>query len=141
MKIATKTLSIDTKSPIEIIDITDKVYDFCSKNPVKEGVLLVSSIHTTAAIRINEACPGLEKDIQIFFERLVPSKSEYSHNQITNDGRPNAHSHLINYLLGGSESLPVSDGRPVLGTWQRVFFLELDGARNGRNVRLTLIGE
>lgn len=137
----TTTLKLTTKSSIQLIEITSQVEDFCQSQKVQNGLVVVSSHHTTAAISINEKCEKLEKDFINFVAKLAEPKENYFHNKSPIDNRPNAHSHLLKYLMSTSETVVIRDGKLSLGQWQRIFFVELDGARKKREVHLMIMGE
>ena len=125
-----------TKAP-EFIDITDDVRDAISQSGVREGTVTVFSRHTTAAVVINENEPLLLKDMARFLRRTAPEDGHYSHNDfvvrtanMTEDECPNGHSHCQHLFLGTSETVPVADGQPLFGRWQRVFMIELDRPRS-----------
>jgi secondary thiamine-phosphate synthase enzyme len=129
-------LDIDTAEPIQFIDLTDYINQHLVENEVERGTVTVFSRHTTAAIKINEAEELLLEDFKLMLRELCPAGRGYNHNDmirrkppIALDERPNAHSHLMHLLLSTSETIPVIDGRLALGTWQRVFMVELDGPR------------
>ncbi len=128
-------MDIQTTARTELIDITDRVRGLVKDSGVKEGICVASTRHTTSSLIINENERGLRKDILEMLEILVPENKSYAHNQIDN----NADSHLRAVLLGNSVSIPVEDGHLVLGTWQSIFFVELDGPRN-RSVNVKVIG-
>ncbi len=116
-----KAIMIETRSRMEVLDITSEV----EKNIEKEdGLALVYTPHTTTALVINEAESGLIEDIMNILRILVP-RAEYKHNRIDN----NADAHLRACLLGNSVVVPVENGSLKLGTWQRILFIELDGPR------------
>jgi len=127
-------LKIDTSKRIELVDITSQVQEEVSKNEITEGICFISTRHTTAGIIINENESGLKEDILDLLNKLVPDGAGYRHDRIDN----NADSHLKAVLLGASEALPVSAGKLELGTWQRIFFAEMDGPRS-RTVNVTLL--
>ena len=127
-------MDIQTKTRIELIDMTDPVRAAVKESGIKDGICLISTRHTTASIIVNENERGLRKDILDLLEELVPENKNYAHNSIDN----NADSHLRAVLLGMSQTIPVEDGHLVLGTWQSIFFVELDGPRN-RTVNVTVI--
>ena len=127
-------LKIETSKRIELIDITSEVQEEIMKSEVPEGICVISTRHTTAGIIINENETGLKEDILALLKKLVPTDAEYMHDRIDN----NADSHLRAMLLGASETLPVSEGKLELGTWQRIFFAEMDGPRS-RTVNITLL--
>jgi secondary thiamine-phosphate synthase enzyme len=128
-------LKIETTKRIELIDITSEVQQEIMKREVSEGICIISTRHTTAGIIINENESGLKEDIMNLLQKLVPTGAGYRHDRIDN----NADAHLRALLLGASEALPISQGKLELGSWQSVFFAEMDGPRN-RTVDLTVLG-
>ena len=134
MTIKSNSLIINTSRNFEIIDITSKVNELID---IENGIVSIFSRHSTSAIVVNENERGLLKDLEITLDSIVTDKFSYNHDRIDN----NARSHLKSFLLSSSECLPVKDGRLDLGTWQSVFFIELDGPRRGRTVTLTMVGE
>lgn len=127
-------LDIQTTTRTELIDITDRVRAAVMDSGVKEGMCAIMTRHTTCSIIINENERGLRTDIISMLEKLIPQDQNYAHDQIDN----NAHSHLRAILLGMSEIIPIEDGHMVLGTWQSIFFVELDGPRK-RNVNIKIL--
>ncbi len=124
------TFNIDTSERDEMIDITDGVASIVSDMP-KAGAVLVTSLHTTAAISVNE---GYDPDVCADLLRaLAPlaDRDDYEHDEGNSD------SHLKVALLGASQLVPVTNGRLQLGKWQRIFFCEFDGPRKGRTVVVT----
>ena len=134
MTIETHSLKIDTNRNFEIIDITSKINDLID---VDEGIISIFSKHSTSAIVVNENEQGLLKDLEFALDNLVSDKFSYQHDRIDD----NARSHLKSFLLSSSECLPIKNGKLDLGTWQSVFFIELDGPRRARTVSLTILGE
>jgi secondary thiamine-phosphate synthase enzyme len=130
----TLQLKIETSKHIELVDITSQVQEEVRKSEISEGICLISTRHTTAGIIINENESGLKEDILDLLNKLVPAGAGYRHDRIDN----NADSHLKAVLFGASEALPVSGGKLELGTWQRIFFAEMDGPRS-RTVNVTLL--
>lgn len=116
--------SIQTRKKTELIDITERVCSL-AEGKAKEGICLVYTPHTTAAIIINEFEPLLESDFLNVFEKLVP-KGNYAHNSIDD----NAEAHLKSGILGCERAIPIENGRLMLGTWQRIIFCEFDGPRS-----------
>ncbi len=127
-------MDIQTKTRTELIDITDRVRAEVTESGIKDGICVISTRHTTGSIVINENERGLGSDILEMLETLVPENKSYAHNRIDN----NADAHLRATLLGNSATLPIEGGHLVLGTWQSIFFIELDGPRN-RSVNVTII--
>lgn len=134
-------IDLSTTSRFSLIDITDQVEHIVQAQHYQRGMLLVQSLHTTACIRINEKCEALQKDLESFFEKIAPYQEDYHHNKVAVDDRPNAASHLVSYLLSSSETVTIKEGKLLLGDWQRIFFVELDGPRTSRKVHLTFMGE
>ena len=127
-------MDIQTKTRTELIDITDRVRAVVKDSGIKDGICVITTPHTTCGIIVNENESGLRADILDVLESLVPENKKYAHNSIDN----NAEAHLRAVLLGNSKTIPLEDGHPVLGTWQSIFFVELDGPRN-RIVNVKLI--
>lgn len=124
-------MELTVKTPKRgLIDITEKI----EKNIDDGNLVHIFVPHTTAALLINENEPGLLKDIEELFERLIPENGTYLHNRIDN----NAHAHLRSIILANSLLIPMEGGRLLLGTWQRVFLVEWDGPRE-RKVIISVI--
>jgi secondary thiamine-phosphate synthase enzyme len=142
-----RRLALETHEPIEFLDITDDVADIVRSAGVRDGVVTIFSRHTTAAVRIQEDEPMLLEDFRVFLKRLAPAQDHYRHNDFRartvhmhEDERPNGHAHCLQLLLGTSETVPVFDGELQLGTWQRIFLVELDGPRPRREVLVQVLG-
>ena len=131
------SLVINSRTRFQIIDITSYINEKIDKSSVSLGLINIFAKHTTSSIIINENEEGLGYDIQNLLYDLIPESNEYSHDLIDH----NAHSHLKSLFLSPQETVPIVDGRMDLGTWQSVFFIELDGPRHGRTISLTIIGE
>lgn len=129
-----KTITVDTNDGVELINITSKVQDIITSNNIGNALVNISTKHTTTGIIINEDERGLKEDIINLYERLIPF-DDYRHDRIDN----NARSHLKSLLSNPNQTLPVIDGRISLGTWQSIFFVELDGPRKGRRIDITII--
>ena len=134
MTVKSYSIKIDTNKNFEIIDITSKINELID---IDEGIISIFSRHSTSAIVVNENESGLLSDLEFMLNNLVSDKFSYQHDRIDN----NARSHLKSFLLSSSECLPIKNGRLDLGTWQSVFFIELDGPRANRTVTLTMVGE
>ncbi|MCX6088124.1 MAG: secondary thiamine-phosphate synthase enzyme YjbQ [Caldiserica bacterium] len=118
-------LEIETTSHTEMIDITAEIAAAISKNNVKSGVCTIFVPHTTAGVTLNEnADPSVRKDFINVFEKLIPKYERYSH------AEGNAPAHIKSSIFGSSLNIIIEDGKPVLGTWQGIFFCEFDGPRN-----------
>lgn len=120
-------------------DITDEVARIISQSKVRTGVAQLFNVGSTAALGTIEYEPGLEADLPEILDKLVPPSRHYGHEQAWHDG--NGHSHLQATLLGPSLTVPIREGRPVLGTWQQVFHLECDVKPRQRTVLVTVLGE
>ena len=127
-------MDIQTNTCFELIDITDRVRGLVKESGITDGICVISTRHTTCSIIINENERGLRSDILGMLEKLIPQDQNYTHDQIDN----NAHSHLRAILLGMSEIIPIEDGHLVLGTWQSIFFVELDGPRS-RTINIKIL--
>ena len=140
------TIRIETQHPTQFIDLTPDLEAFVAASGIQAGLLNVQSLHTTAAIVVNEHEPLLLMDMAGLLQRLAPTDAAYRHDNITLrtvncvlGEPPNGHSHCRALLLGSTAALNVIDGELQLGRWQRVFLVELDGPRT-RDVSLLLIG-
>ena len=128
-------ISIATGDSFEVSDISEKVSTVVKDSGILEGTVSITSLHTTCALTVNENEERLFDDIRDYFLRLVPAKSAYKHNDLhlrTNippDEPENAHSHLIAMMLGNSEVVTVHSGELVLGRYQSILLLEMDGPR------------
>ena len=141
MKILRTRIEFETVNPIQILDITEQVRDWLNTTGVRDGLLTVTSLHTTARVNVNEREPELQKDMVTWLKRFVPCDGDWLHNRVAVDGRDNAHSHILGLFMNSSESIPVTGGEMVLGGWQAIFFIELDGPRERRGLELQIMGE
>jgi secondary thiamine-phosphate synthase enzyme len=137
MKSHTKYLVFNTKNRREYINITDEVAQAVAESGVREGLTLVSAMHITASVYVNDAEDGLIADIDEWLEKLAPMRPDYRHHQT---GEDNGDAHLKNLLMHHQVLLPITNGRLDLGTWQQVYYAEFDGRRRKR-VILKVIGE
>ena len=136
MEIEKFVLNKGSNKRVEIIDMTQDINDILTKSKIKDGLINVFAKHSTAGIVINENESGLVKDFQNAMESLIPENNNYLHDRIDN----NADSHIRSFFIGSSETIPVENGHLSLGTWQSIFFVELDGPRNRKFV-ITVMGE
>lgn len=137
MKALTKYLVFNTKNRREYINITDEVAQAVADSGVKEGMVLVSAMHITAAVYVNDAEDGLIADIDEWLEHLAPTRADYRHHQT---GEDNGDAHLKNLLMHHQVILPITNGRLDLGTWQQVYYAEFDGQRRKRLI-IKVLGE
>lgn len=141
------TLTVETGTAPDFIDITDEVVNFVELSQISNGIAVIYSKHTTAAITIQEAEPLLLKDMINLLQRLVPPDSRYEHNDFSvrtvhmhENECPNGHSHCQHLILGTSETIPVIDKHLTLGEWQRIFMIELDTERDRREILVQIMG-
>ena len=146
MKVSTFTVSLESVKAPEFVDITENVIAAVAEAGITAGVAVVYSNHTTAAIKINELEPLLLKDLERLLEHIAPRGGNYRHNDfavrtvnMTEDESPNGHAHCQHLTLGTSESIPVIGSKLQLGTYQRVFFIELDCPRD-REATVQIMG-
>jgi secondary thiamine-phosphate synthase enzyme len=137
VRVARSILRYRTVHPLQFIDVTDDVKQVVAASGITEGSVTVFSMHTTAAIKINEHEPELLKDLARLLASFAPDDRPYFHNDFTvrwvnlvEDECPNGHAHCQHLVLGTSETIPVADGTLLLGRWQRIFLIELDHARS-----------
>lgn len=131
MKTSTKYLNFKTNQKREIINITNDVDDFLNESQIKEGMILVSAMHITAGVFINDNEMGFFKDFEEWMQKLAPDGPNYNHHRT---GEVNGDAHLKNILVGHQVIVPVTNGRLDLGPWQQIFYAEFDGRRSKRLV-------
>ena len=132
-------LTLSTRRHGEMHDLTKQVADVVARSKVRTGVAHVFAVGSTAAVGVIEFEPGLRKDLPATLDRLMPPSRDYGHEQTWHDG--NGHSHLQATLLGPSLTVPVADGKLLLGEWQQIFHLECDIRPRERQVVVTVMGE
>jgi secondary thiamine-phosphate synthase enzyme len=137
MKTTTEYLWFNTKSHREYINISQQVQDVVAKSGVKEGMVLVSAMHITAGVYVNDAEEGLIQDIDEWLERLAPFNLHYKHHRT---GETNGDSHLKSLLVHHEVVIPVTSGKLDFGPWQQVYYAEFDGQRRKR-VIIKVMGE
>jgi secondary thiamine-phosphate synthase enzyme len=122
-----QTVEITTRARCEVVEITGRVQHIVSHSGIENGVAVVASLHTTAGVTVNEhADPDVMADVLACLERLVPRQGPYAH------AEGNSDAHIKASLMGLSATVPVEQGRLVLGTWQGIYFCEFDGPRQRR---------
>ena len=137
MKTFTEYLWFETKKRQEFIRITDEVAEIVRKSGVAEGMVLVSAMHITAAVYVNDWESGLIHDFQVWLEKLAPAGLDYHHHQT---GEDNADAHLKRTLMGHQVMLPITKGKLDLGRWEQLFYAEFDGRRR-KCVVVKVMGE
>jgi len=137
MKFATEYLWFNTRKHREYINITNRVEEIVQKSGVQEGMVLVSAMHITAGVYVNDAESGLIQDIDEWLEDLAPFRRDYRHHRT---GETNGDAHLKNLLIHHEVVLPITKGSLDLGPWQQVYYAEFDGQRKKRVV-VKVMGE
>jgi secondary thiamine-phosphate synthase enzyme len=134
-------ISVNTRHAREFVDLTDLVEKHIAETGVRSGLVIVASKHTTAAIVVNEYEPELLRDLDAFLGILAPESASYAHNDVPcgPDEHPNGHAHCQALVLNASVTVPIVDGQPSLGRYQRIFLVELDHSRP-RTVQTLVIG-
>src|SRR3954466_921434 len=129
MTFHTEYLTFNTKQHREYVHITPQVDSALKKSGIREGMVLVSAMHITAGVYVNDNESGLIEDIDEWLETLAPFRKDYQHHQT---GENNGDSHLKAILVHHQVIIPVTNGKLDLGTWQRIFYAEFDGQRSKR---------
>lgn len=139
MIVYSKSISVETKGEVDIVDITDGVSEVVGESRLKSGIACVFTPGSTCAVTTTEYEPGLVSDIPDALERLFPKGRKYRHDEKWHDG--NGHSHVRAAFLGPSITVPFEGGRLQLGTWQQLVFVELDTRPRQREIIVKAIGE
>ena len=137
MRSHTEYLTFTTKKQREYVNITGDVAEAVDRSGVREGLCLVSAMHITAGVFVNDDEPGFRADLTATLERIAPEGADYRHHET---GETNGDAHLKNILTGSQVTLPITKGALDLGPWQQVFYAEFDGRRRKRVV-VKVIGE
>jgi secondary thiamine-phosphate synthase enzyme len=137
MKVHTEYLTIQTKNVKEYINITPKIEEILQKSGIHEGMILVSAMHITAGVYVNDNEMGLIQDIDTWLEKLAPYDLSYKHHRT---GETNGDAHLKSMLVHHEVIIPVTKGELDFGPWQQVFYAEFDGQRKKR-VIVKIMGE
>lgn len=141
MKIVNDIIEIKPEKYLDFIDLSDEVEKMVGKSGVKNGSVLIYSTHTTLAICVNEKEKGICKDFETLMNKIIPKDNYYHHNDLTERTENlvcqsaasdclNGHSHCTHLLMRNSETVPIIEGKLILGTWQRIFAIELDCCRS-----------
>jgi len=137
MKAHTEYLSFNTKEHREYINITGEVEGILNNSGVKEGMVLVSAMHITASVYVNDAESGLIQDIDEWLEKLAPFNQNYRHHRT---GETNGDAHLKSLLMHHEVIVPITGGKLDFGPWQQIYYAEFDGQRKKRVV-VKVMGE
>ena len=131
--------TVTTRGHGDMHDLTEEVAAVVARSKVRTGIVHVFNVGSTSAVGTIEFEPGLQKDLPAVLDRLLPPSREYGHEQAWHDG--NGHSHLQASVLGPGLTVPVGEGKLVLGTWQQIFHLECDVRPRRRTLVVTVLGE
>jgi len=137
LKFHTEYLTFHTKKHREYVHITPQVETILKKSGIREGMVLVSAMHITAGVYVNDNESGLIQDIDSWLETLAPFRKDYRHHET---GEDNGDSHLKSLLVHHEVIVPVTTGKLDLGPWQRIFYAEFDGQRDKRLI-VKVMGE
>ena len=137
MKFHTEYLTFNTRAHRDYVNITDKVSAAVHKSGCREGMVLVSAMHITAGVYVNDAEDGLIQDIDEWADRVAPQGPSYRHHRT---GETNGDSHLKSLLIGHEVILPITNAELDLGPWQQVYYAEFDGRRPKRLI-IKVMGE
>ena len=137
MKTLTEYLWFETAEKRQLVRVTDTVQQLVKKSAIQEGMVLVSAMHITAGVFVNDDEPGLFEDIWAWLEHLAPFKAGYQHHAT---GEDNGDAHLKSMLVHHQVMVPITKGALDLGPWQQVFYAEFDGQRRKR-VIVKILGE
>ena len=137
MSVFRRRFELETRAHNEVIDLTDKVHAVVAESGISDGICTVFTPHATAAIAINENDdPNIGADLLRALGTIVVEHDGWLHDRIDD----NAAAHIKSAIVGPSETIPIENGRLALGTWQNVFFVELDGPRPRRGVVVVVVG-
>ena len=139
MKIITKNLKISTKFELQIINITNEIEKIIQLININSGIAVIFCKGSTGSITTIEYEPGLIEDFPNMLKRIIPNKINYKHELMWHDG--NGHSHVRASLLGPSLSIPFTNKKLILGTWQQIIFIELDVKPRNRELIIQILGE
>ena len=141
VRVVTETLRLVTDKRLELYNLTERVADIVKRHDIKDGLVLLSSLHTTVALFVNEWQSALLSDVKAMLDKVVSPRDGWKHNdpEFSDCDRRNAHSHLQATLLGHALSFQVAKGKLVLGQFQAIIAAELDGPRH-RDLAVQIIG-
>ena len=129
MESSTEYLWFETRQRRELVRITDRVEQVVNRSGIREGMVLVSAMHITAGVYVNDDEPGLFEDIWEWLQKLAPEGPDYRHHRT---GEDNGDAHLKSLLVHHQVMVPITRGKLDLGTWQQIFYAEFDGQRRKR---------
>lgn len=137
--VRTEEIQVKTNGNCHVVNITDEVSAAVGKSGIKDGVVTVFNVGSTAGITTTEFEPGLANyDLEAVFEKIAPANARYEHEETWHDD--NGHAHVRASLLGPSLSVPIIDGRLSLGTWQQIILIDFDTRARSRTVICQIVG-
>ncbi len=139
MTVVTKEISIETQADCEMVDITAQVEHAVEESKLKNGIVTVFCTGSTGAVSTMEFEPGLQKDIKDALEVIAPAKKHYKHHETW--GCDNGRSHVRATIIGPSLTVPFTNKKLALGTWQQIVFIELDTRGRDRKILVQIVGE
>jgi secondary thiamine-phosphate synthase enzyme len=134
-----REIQLQTSQHGQMHNLTDEIVQVVGESRVRSGLVNIFNVGSTGAIGTIEFEPGLQQDLPAMLDKLMPPSRDYGHERAWHDG--NGHSHLQATMLGPSLTVPVKDGKLVLGTWQQVFHLECDIKPRRRAIAITVMGD
>jgi len=132
-------ISFHTRGDGDMVDLTGEVDQAVRRSKIREGIVVVCAVGSTAGVSTIEFEPGLKRDWPELMQRMIPAGKAYHHDATWGDG--NGYAHLRSTLVGTTFTAPVSEGKMILGTWQQIVFLEFDNRPRDRQVRVQVMGE
>lgn len=126
MKTHTEYLTFNTKHRHEFVNMTEEVQGIITESGIEDGMALVSAMHITAAVYVNDAESGLIHDIEEWLKKIAPTNHNYHHHMT---GEDNGYAHLWNLTIGHQVTVPITDGKLDFGPWQQIYYAEFDGQR------------
>ena len=137
MAAQTGRLQFSTRGDGDVIDLSAGIADFVSSSGVRDGIVTVFAVGSTAAVTTMEHEPGGVHDLRAKLEELVPAQGDYNHNRLNHD--TNSHAHMKAAIIGPSETIPLVDGHLATGTWQQVVLIDFDDRPRQRTVVLQVL--
>jgi secondary thiamine-phosphate synthase enzyme len=134
-----REIQLQTSQHGQMHNLTDEIAQVVGESRVRSGLVNIFNVGSTGAIGTIEFEPGLQQDLPAMLDKLMPPSRDYGHERAWHDG--NGHSHLQATMLGPSLTVPIKDGKLVLGTWQQVFHLECDIKPRRRTIAITVMGD
>lgn len=136
-KIYLKEITINTSKKLEVIKVTNKVQEIVNESGINDGLVVIHAPHATVALIVNEYEPRIVEDYLKWIERYVPPSAGWRHDEIDD----NAYAHIASAIIGSSKVVPVHNGRLMLGRWQEIMLVELDGPRTSRKLMIQVLGK